>query len=206
MPRKIFLWALLAAGAAGAAWSVYRALYPPDAADAASAGGSGIESALYRVENLFFGVTGGRMQTSDAGLAQLGRIEGFSPVPYPDASGFSIGFGHFIQAGESFDTSITEPEARALLADDVRIAEDAINSLVDVQLTQQQFDSLVSLVYNIGAGAFRHSTLLARLNEGDAAGAAAQFAVWNKSNGGVIPALVNRRQREAALFSFGTYA
>jgi lysozyme len=49
-----------------------------------------------------------------------------------------------------------------------------------VPLTQNQFDALVSLVFNIGGGAFRKSTLLKKLNAGDIQGAADQFLVWNK--------------------------
>lgn len=66
--------------------------------------------------------------------------------------------------------------------------------------TQDQFDAMVSLAYNIGVDAFLNSTLLKRHVAGDIAGAAAQFAAWNKANGKVMQGLVNRRADEAKLY------
>jgi lysozyme len=139
------------------------------------------------------------MQTSQAGLDALRAREGFSSIPYADASGQSIGYGHFIKPGESFD-EIDEATGAALLAQDVKTAEDAVNSLVKVDLSQAQFDALVSFVYNIGIGNFRGSTLLKKLNDGDYAGAAAQFDVWNRSQGSILQALADRRASEQAQF------
>ena len=67
--------------------------------------------------------------------------------------------------------------------------------------TQHQFDAMVSLAYNIGMGNFAASTLLRKHKAGDHASAAAQFAVWNKGAGKVLPGLVKRRAAEAALYS-----
>ena len=67
--------------------------------------------------------------------------------------------------------------------------------------TQHQFDAMVSLAYNIGMGNFAASTLLRKHKAGDHAGAAAQFAVWNKANKKVMPGLTKRRAAEAALYS-----
>ena len=67
-----------------------------------------------------------------------------------------------------------------------------------MQLNQNQFDALVSLVFNIGTGAFARSTLLKRLNVGDYNGAAEAFLMWR--NAGGKPILLNRRKREKALF------
>jgi lysozyme len=71
-------------------------------------------------------------------------------------------------------------------------------------VTQNQFDALVSLTYNIGVGAIGGSTLIKKLNAKDYKGAAEQFLVWNKGrvNGvlQVIPGLTNRRIKEKAYF------
>ena len=67
--------------------------------------------------------------------------------------------------------------------------------------TQHQFDAMVSLAYNIGMGNFSASTLLRKHKAGDHAGAAAQFAVWNKANKKVMAGLTRRRAAEAALYS-----
>jgi lysozyme len=100
---------------------------------------------------------------------------------------------------------ITLATACANYADDkARKAEQPINKLVRVKLTQNQFDALGSLVFNIGAGNFAASTLLRKLNASDYTGAAEQILVWNKGrvNGvlEVLPGLVKRRQAEHDLF------
>jgi len=66
--------------------------------------------------------------------------------------------------------------------------------------TQDQFDAMVSLAYNIGVNAFSKSTLLKKHVAGDFVGAASQFAVWNKADGKVMQGLVNRRADEAKLY------
>lgn len=98
---------------------------------------------------------------------------------------------------------VTQGEAEVLLERDLRASESAINSLVKVRLNQDQFDALVSLVFNIGAGAFKDSTLLKLLNAGDYVSAVGQFKRWNKSKGKVLNGLTTRRNREEKLFSGG---
>jgi hypothetical protein len=71
---------------------------------------------------------------------------------------------------------------------------------VTVELNQNQYDSLVSLTYNIGLGAFERSTIRRKLNAGDYRGAASAFKLWNKGGGRILRGLVNRRAREATLF------
>lgn len=139
------------------------------------------------------------MDFSDNGIENIKRFEGFSPVPYKDAQGWSIGYGHFIKPGENL-TSVSEAQARLLLKQDAALASAAVKNSVKVPLTQNQFDALVSLTYNIGITAFRNSTLLRKLNGGDYSGAAAQFARWNMSQGEFIAALDRRRTSERELF------
>lgn len=157
----------------------------------------------YKIENVFSNVWGGRMDLSLAGLAHLKQFEGLRLQPYKDSAGlWTIGYGHLLKPGEWWD-SITEQFATQLLADDVGTAEDAVNSLVKVPMTQPQFDALVSFVYNVGVGAFRRSTLLRKLNAGDYAGAAGQFPLWRNAGGRLVQGLVNRRAAEVALFAGG---
>ncbi len=78
--------------------------------------------------------------------------------------------------------------------------EPAVRRYVRVPLKQHQFDALVSLSFNIGAGAFHRSTLLRKLNAGDVAGAAQQFHVWKWAGGRVQSGLIIRRAAERALF------
>jgi GH24 family phage-related lysozyme (muramidase) len=95
---------------------------------------------------------------------------------------------------------ITQAEADERLRDDLGDAEAAVERLVTVPLNPNEHAALVSLVFNIGSGAFSHSTLLRLLNGGNRAGAARQFKRWNRGGGKVLNGLVKRRAAETALF------
>jgi len=128
------------------------------------------------------------------------RFEGFRPTAYKDAGGtWTIGWGH--THGAKVGDTCTHDQGQTWLEDDVHAAVLAINVDVGVTLTQNQFDALVSLVFNIGAGAFRASTLLQKLNQRDFAMAAAEFTRWNKSGGRHLAGLLDRRLAEQQLFN-----
>ena len=76
-----------------------------------------------------------------------------------------------------------------------------VAKLVGPKVTQNQFDAMVSLAYNIGTGGFGSSTLLKLHKAGDYKGAAAQFGRWNKQAGKVLNGLTKRRAAEAALYA-----
>jgi len=145
------------------------------------------------------------MNISESGLDFIISREGMILRAYPDpATGgdpWTIGVGraHGVKEGDT----CTEEQAREWLREDCETAEKCINNSVGVTLSQNQFDALVSLIFNIGCGNFRKSTLLRKLNEGDDAGAAEQFKVWNKAAGREMAGLTNRRHAEAALFMMG---
>ena len=136
---------------------------------------------------------------SDSTLQLIKGFEGFSPNAYRDARGYSIGYGHYMGRVATMQ-EIDEPSAYELLRNDVQTASDAVKSTIKVPLSQNQFDALTSFAYNVGAGAFENSTLARKVNAGDVTGAANEFARWTKSNGTVLPALVERRATEAQLF------
>lgn len=140
------------------------------------------------------------MKTSQEGLELLQDLEGTRYIGYLDSGGVPTnGVGHTgddVYVGQKVDQS----QVLKWLAEDVQEAEDAVNTLVKVPLTQNQFDALVSLVFNIGAEAFSDSTLLRKLNAGDYAGAAKQFIRWNKDNGKTISGLTKRRILEQSVF------
>ena len=94
----------------------------------------------------------------------------------------------------------TLEQAHEYLAHDMIEFEKTVNDSVKVPLSQNQFDALVSLTYNIGQAAFGNSTLLKKLNAKDYQGAADQFLRWNKGGGKVLKGLVRRREAERALF------
>jgi lysozyme len=142
------------------------------------------------------------MKCSDEGLKLLSEREGLELVAYPDpATGgepWTIGVGH--TGGVSEGDTCTVERAMEWLRLDVQTAEKGINNSVRVGLTQNQFDALVSLVFNIGCGNFRNSTLLKKLNDEDDAGAAEQFLVWKYANGKVMKGLEIRRKSEMEQF------
>jgi len=133
--------------------------------------------------------------------------EGLRLKVYLDVVGIpTIGYGHVLLPGESFPNGITKVEAVELLRKDMSKAEKAINDWVNVPLTQNQFDALCSLVFNIGTGrpkydgGFWSSTVRRKLNGSDYQGAADAFLMWCKAGGTVNTGLLNRRKAERLLF------
>jgi lysozyme len=139
------------------------------------------------------------MQLSENGRKLIQSFEGLSLKAYPDAAGYSIGYGHF---GAKQDDVITHEEADRLFRQDV-LKFETIVALVCPIASQQQFDAMTSLAYNIGTGAFAKSTVATRHNMKDWAGAADAFRMWNKSQGQELPVLTNRRERERAVYIHG---
>lgn len=123
------------------------------------------------------------------------RLEAYLPTPNDV---WTIGYGHTHTAKQGM--KITEPQAEELLRRDIAWAENAVNKSAVVPLTQNQFDALVSFVFNVGEGAFGSSTLLRMLNAKDYEGAANQLLRWNKQKGRVLNGLTKRREEERKLF------
>lgn len=139
------------------------------------------------------------MKIGDAGLALIKEYEGCRLEAYQDSVGiWTIGYGHTsgVQAGDK----CTQDEADAWLLEDVKHAETCVNGAVTVPLTQNEFDALVSFVFNLGCKQFRSSTLLRKLLDSDYDGAAAELKRWNKAGGQVLAGLTKRRAAEEKLF------
>lgn len=144
------------------------------------------------------------MQISAKGVALLKGFESCSLRAYLcPASVWTIGYGWTGAVdGKKIwpGMKITMEQAEQLLRTGLVEFERTVNRFVSVRLTQNQYDALVSLAYNIGTRAFSTSTLLRKLNAGDVAGAANEFARWNKSGGKELPGLTRRRAVEKELF------
>jgi len=138
---------------------------------------------------------------SNSGINKIKKHEALRLEPYKDSAGlWTIGYGHLLKKGEWWD-SITEEFAEELLRQDLAIAERAVNDYVLVPINQNQYDALVSLVFNIGIGNFKKSTLLKKINNGnDKDDIANEFLRWKKAGGYVIPGLLARREVERELF------
>jgi len=138
------------------------------------------------------------LTTSRLGLEEIKRHEGLRLAAYDDGAGnLTIGYGHKIVSGDT-PTRITREQAEALFLADVATAEAAVNRSVRVPLTASQFDSLVSLVFNWGAGNFSQSELLRRLNVGDYRGAQQRLSEHPVTAGGEIVSGLQRRRRAEA--------
>ncbi|MEQ1159091.1 lysozyme [Acinetobacter calcoaceticus] len=150
------------------------------------------------------GVAVDEMSLSVEGVNQICNFEGLKLSAYDDDTGvWTIGYGTTRYPNGkrvSEGDRCTLEQAKAYMQHDLKIFERAVNSSVKVPLKQNQFDALVSLAYNIGVGAFKHSTLLKKLNSGDYKEAANQFDVWVNAGGKRLQGLVNRRAMEKKLF------
>ena len=140
------------------------------------------------------------MNLSRRGLSFIKRYERFAATVYRDAAGKpTIGYGHLVRDGETFGR-ITKARALEILAVDVGVAERAVERLVQVPLSQGQFDALVSFVFNVGGGAFADSTLLKRVNAREHAFAPMELTRWIHANKKPLLGLARRRADEAVMY------
>jgi lysozyme len=150
---------------------------------------------------------------SGAGARFIAAFEGFRARLYDDAAGHcTIGYGHLVHHGPSngsepaeFRRGISRERALELLHADAERAADAVRREVKVPLSQEQFDALVSFVFNVGGGGFTSSTLLRELNAGNYDAVPPQLARWVKAGGQTLAGLVRRRAAEGRLFAEGEY-
>jgi lysozyme len=114
---------------------------------------------------------------------------------------WTIGWGHRIKLNEDYVT-ITRAKADELFLEDSKWVENAINKSVKVDIGQNMFDALFSLVYNIGEGAFKKSNLLKLLNDRQFDKLREYFMKYvHDENGNVLSGLVKRRMEEWQLFT-----
>lgn len=143
-------------------------------------------------------------EMTEQGIQVLVDREGLRTKAYYDSVGvLTIGVGHTSAAGPPKvveGMTITEEEAFAIFDTDNDYFEKVVIDTVTVDLTDWEFDALVSFVFNIGETQWRSSTMLKKLNEGDKAGAFEQFKQWKKP-----PEIIPRRRGEAACFGYNLY-
>jgi lysozyme len=155
--------------------------------------------------------TASEMHVSSYGLEFIKREEGLRLKAYQDSVNiWTIGYGH---TGNVLPgAQITLEKAEQLLRDDLTFIEWQLMRAVEVPITQNQFDALASLIFNIGPGcqgkrsglislkSGRPSTLLRYLNAGRYQDAAEQFSCWIYAGGRALKGLIERRAREKILF------
>jgi lysozyme len=157
----------------------------------------GIFAAIHLTER-FTHVEENIMAITQSTLAFIVKEEGSRNKAYKDTKGLlTIGVGHLIKSDEMhlINATLTDEQVEELLKSDLKWCQDAVDNGVKVPLTQNQYDALYSLCFNIGETNFRKSTVLRKINENDLKGAADAILMWNKPE-----VLINRRKRERALF------
>jgi len=144
-------------------------------------------------------------RVNSAALALIKKSEGLVLRPYLCAAGVpTIGYGTTkYPDGRSVslrDQEISEDEAESFLQHDLEKFCNAVEDLVKVPLSDNQFGALVSFTYNVGVGALANSTLLRKLNAGDYDSAADNFLKWTYAGGKHLSGLLRRREEERSLF------
>ena len=163
-------------------------------------------------------VPSGSLKISDSGVEFIKRYEGLRKTLYKDVAGLpTVGYGHLLLPDEKagnyvnlggqkvyLDRALTDAEVDTLLRQDIAPKEQNVRNAVKAQLTQSQYDALVSLCFNIGGGAFAKSSLVTSINAGNMDAAPEGFLAWSKArvNGElqVVKGLLNRRQAECSMF------
>lgn len=140
------------------------------------------------------------MNISKNGIDFIKKEEGLVLNAYLcPANVWTIGYGH--TNGVKKGDKITEEQAEDFLVNDLLYSERVVNKMVKVKLNQNQYDALVSFVFNVGSGSFINSTLLKKLNAGaNNDEICVELRRWVFSKGKKLPVLIARRQRECELY------
>lgn len=142
------------------------------------------------------------MKTSGKGREFIKGFEQLRLKAYPDpgtgGEPWTIGWGH--TKGVMQGDRITQEQAEQFFSDDLAVFEMTVNSAIKRPMTQNQFDAMVSLAFNIGGPNFAQSTLVKKFNIGDVQGAADQFPRWKYANGNEMLGLIKRRAAEREMF------
>jgi lysozyme len=143
------------------------------------------------------------LSLSQNGIRLIYAFEGCRLRAYDDGAKYpTIGWGHRIwpEETERFKNGLTQEEADALFLVDKKKAENHIHDLVHFPLNQNQFDAMVSFVFNLGRGKVSSSTIRRLLNEGRIQEASAEFKRWIYIKGQPSNGLRRRRKAESLMF------
>jgi GH24 family phage-related lysozyme (muramidase) len=166
------------------------------------------------------GFAANHLRLSPDGSALLKAVEHLALAPYDDQTGkattvwvegATIGYGHLIKRAEweTYQSGITEAAADALFSQDLAPFEQVVGEVIWVGVQQYEFDALVILAFNIGAAAFRGSSVAKLVNDPAAKTSYVSlkdaWMSWNKSQGKVMKGLDNRRRCEWDIFTSARY-
>ena len=165
------------------------------------------------------------LSMSQPGITLLMSIESFRGTPYDDQNGkaitswvkgATIGYGHLIsqdewkRSGNAYIQGISQQQAEALFQQDLAPFVQGVSTKLTAAVSQNQFDSLVILAYNIGLANFSNSSVLKLVNDPQAQTNYPSLEVawksWNKSQGKVMEGLNKRRNAEWNIYTQNVYA
>ncbi|EBL0153179.1 lysozyme [Salmonella enterica] len=130
-------------------------------------------------------------------------LEGVRYKPYRDVVGiWTVCHGHTgndIMIGKTY----TESECKAMLNKDLNTVARQINPYIKVPIPETTRGAIYSFVYNVGAGNFKTSTLLYKINQGDIKGACEQLRRWTYAGGKQWKGLMTRREIEHEVCTWG---
>lgn len=139
------------------------------------------------------------MNISEEGINLIKKFEGCKLEAYQDAVGvWTIGYGHTKNVHEG--QVIKQKEAESMLVHELLEYCHHVEKALEVELTQNQFDALVSWTYNLGPTNLNRSTMLKVINANNMSEVPTQIKRWNKAGGKILDGLVRRRKAEALMF------
>lgn len=145
------------------------------------------------------------LSLSPNGATEIKKDEGLRTVAYLDSVQVpTVCYGSTAQVYLGMKQTQAQCDARFIR--DVQSAQNDVKRYVKHELTQYQYDALVSFVYNLGGTKFKGSTLLKRINSGDCLGAYREFPRWVYAGKTKLRGLVLRRQKEANYWLTGCSA
>jgi lysozyme len=152
---------------------------------------------------------------SHMGIVWLKQLEGYKRIAYKDVVGkWTIGVGHLLTSDElatkkvygiPYSRGLTTDQVDKILDKDILDYAFPLADAVQVPLSVCQRDALISWTFNIGVGSMLKSTLIRKLNAGEYAEVPNQLVLWCRAGGRVVRGLLNRRNKEVALWSEGKY-
>lgn len=156
------------------------------------------------------------MNVSEKLIEMIKHDEGVKTSPYQcPALLWTIGVGHVIDPNHAkvkladrkqlaipngWDRVLNMVEVNDILKQDLARFETGVHRLCPGDMTQGQFDALVSFSFNVGLGNLQNSTLRMKHNRKEFGAAAEEFLKWNKAGGKVLKGLDKRRRGEKALY------
>lgn len=152
------------------------------------------------------------LRISKEGIVELGNYEALANQCYLDSGGVkTVGIGLTVSdipdiASWPWAKTITDQEAVDLYLKALKKYDQAVQRALKVKVTAPQFDSLVSITYNIGIAGMQGSTFMKRVNaRAPAKDVVTAMSWWNQDNGKVIQGLINRRRAEGIVYTTGEY-